>query len=70
MIGCMSEPIDRTGVLLLRLWIEGGVSTGFRARITQTLDGKSREWAVASAATAEATYAIIQRWVEAFIDPN
>jgi hypothetical protein len=61
---------DRTGLLIVRLWIEGSAREGFRARITQTLDSAGTEQAMATAATPEDTYAVVRTWVEAFVNRN
>jgi len=54
--------------MIVRLWIEGDVREGLRARITQTLDSTGREQTTATAADAEDVYAVVRTWVEAFID--
>lgn len=59
---------DRTGILIVRLWIEGDAREGFRARITQTLDSTCDEQATATAASPQDIYAVVRTWVEAFID--
>jgi hypothetical protein len=59
---------DRTGILILRLWVESSTPDGLRARITQTLDSTDREQATATAANPEDIYALVQAWVEAFVD--
>lgn len=59
---------DRTGILILHLWVESGTPDGFRARITQTLDSTDREPATATAARPEDIYDLVQAWVEAFVD--
>ncbi|MGZ6266979.1 MAG: hypothetical protein ACXVD9_05045 [Actinomycetota bacterium] len=61
---------NATGMLILRLWVEGNTLTGLRARITQTLDGTGGERSVATAATAEDIYAVVRRWVETFVNDN
>jgi hypothetical protein len=61
---------DRTGMLIVRLWIEGSPQTGLRARITRTLDTSGPEHAVAIAATADDVYAIVRTWVEEFSIAN
>lgn len=58
---------DPTGILIVRLWIEGNARDGFRARITQTLDSTSREQAVTTAADPEDVYAVVRTWVETFV---
>lgn len=61
---------DRTGLLIVRLWIEGNARDGFRARITQTLDSAGNERAVAMAGTPEAVCTVVQHWVDEFVDSN
>ena len=59
---------DRTGILILHLWVDAGASQGFRARITQKFDSSDREQAVSAAATPEGVYAAVQVWVAGFLD--
>lgn len=63
----MPPSSDRTGILILRLWIEADAREGLRARITQTLDSGD-EQAMATAAEPEDIYAVVRTWVEAFVD--
>ncbi len=63
-------PADRTGILVVRLWIEANPRDGFRARITRTLDAAGPEQAAATAATPEDIYAVVRTWVEAFVAAN
>jgi antitoxin component HigA of HigAB toxin-antitoxin module len=58
---------DRTGILIVRLWIEANVHGGFRARITQTLDSASPDQTKDIAATPDDIYAVVRTWVEAFV---
>ncbi len=62
------KPIDtdRTGILIVHLWIEGNTREGFRARITRTLDPSGQQ-VKAVAATPEEIYAIVRAWVEEFV---
>ncbi|MEP6972533.1 MAG: hypothetical protein ABI869_00145 [Actinomycetota bacterium] len=60
---------ERTGFLIVRLWIEGNRRDGLRARITQTLDSTGDEHKMTTAATPEEIYAVVQTWVEALLDP-
>lgn len=57
---------DRTGVLVVRLWIEANHERGLRARITQTLDAIAGEQSVAVAASADDIVAVVKRWVDEF----
>jgi hypothetical protein len=61
---------DRTGVLILRLWIEASHKTALRARITQTLDSTATEQPVGVAASAENICAVVKQWVQNFEDSN
>jgi hypothetical protein len=64
-----SQTPDRTGILIVRVWIEGSSDEGFRARITQTLDSAGAEEATAAAAAdPEDVYTAVRTWVEAFVD--
>ncbi len=62
-----AQPSDRTGILILRLWIEADADEEFRARITQTLDSTGTEQAIATAADPGDIYAVVRTWVEAFV---
>lgn len=64
------ETTDRTGVFLVRLWLETDHSTGLRARITQTLDTSVHEESRAVAATAADICAVVTQWVEDFMEPR
>jgi hypothetical protein len=61
---------DRTGLLVVRLWIEGNALDGFRARITQTMDAAGTERAVATAGTPQAVCTVVQNWVDEFVNSN
>lgn len=65
-----SQSSDRTGILIVRLWIEGDAGEGLRARITQTLDSTGREQAVATAASPQDICDVVRTWVEAFIEAD
>lgn len=61
---------DRTGMLILRLWVERKHEKGLRARITQTLDTATTEQPVAVAATPDDICLIVKQWVQTFADAN
>lgn len=61
---------DRTGALVVRLWIEADHETGLRARITQTLDTMATEQSVATATSADEICTVVKEWVEHFASPN
>lgn len=66
----MNPSSDRTGVLIVRLWMEANHQHGLRARITQTLNSTAGEESVALAATADDICAVVKRWVEDFARPG
>jgi len=61
---------DRTGILIVHLWIEASAGEGFRARITQTLDSSIPHQATATASNPEQIYSVVRKWVEEFTNPN
>jgi len=61
---------ERTGILIVRMWMEPNSDEGFRARITQTFDSSQPEQASVVAATPEDIYGAVRTWVETFVDPN
>lgn len=68
-----TEPVetmlsDRSGILIVRLWMEGKDRDGLRARITQTLDSEGQEPLMATAGDAEGIYTAVRTWVEGFVD--
>jgi hypothetical protein len=65
-----TQSSHRTGILIVRMWIEENAGEGLRARITKTLDSTTPERAMATAATPEDIYALVRTWVEAFLTPN
>jgi hypothetical protein len=59
---------DRSGFLLVRLWIEGETEdAGFRARLTYRPDARVSEEEVASAATVGQVCGIVRGWVGGFL---
>jgi hypothetical protein len=66
----IERPPDRTGFLIVRLWIEGNRREGLRARITHTLDSTGEEQEMSMAATPDEIYAVVQTWVEAIVGPT
>jgi hypothetical protein len=59
-----TEP-QRTGVLVVRVWIEAG-DGGLRARLTGTHDVAQGEETTETAATVDDVVAIVRSWVESF----
>jgi hypothetical protein len=56
---------ERTGVLVVRAWIEGDPAQ-LKARITHTTDVAAREPVSTTASTAEQIYAAVRRWLDEF----
>lgn len=61
-------PSPRSGVLILRVWVEGGRADGFRARIIQTVDG---EQAPPSAASEDVdVLRAVRTWLDELLEPG
>jgi hypothetical protein len=52
-----------TGVLLVRLWVEGNPETGLRARITRTDDIEDGDRITTTAGTVADVIAVVQSWL-------
>ncbi|MDP9299431.1 MAG: hypothetical protein M3P43_00805 [Actinomycetota bacterium] len=65
-----TRPLDRTGILIVRVWVEANVRDGLRARITQTLDSTGREQGTATAGNPEDICSAVRTWVDAFVDQD
>ncbi len=57
---------DRTGVMVVRIWIEGSDGS-LRARLTETLDLSTHEETARAASTLEEIVDIVSSWVETFL---
>jgi len=62
----MESKSDRTGVLVVRMWVEPGHETGLRARITQTLDTSGTEREISAASSADEICDVMKKWTEDF----
>jgi hypothetical protein len=59
--------LEKTGVLVIRAWLEAGVEeNALRARITRTLDVAAPETIESAAASAEEILAAVQEWLRSF----
>jgi hypothetical protein len=56
----------RTGVLVVRAWLEGERPGTLRARITSTLDLSRRDVAVSAASSAEEIQRAVRAWLDEF----
>lgn len=59
-------PSERTGVLVIRAWIEGEPAS-LRLRITRTLDISSRDEEATAAASIDEACAVVRRWLDDFV---
>src|SRR5262249_8419524 len=57
---------ERSGVLVVRLWLEGGSPGGLRARISGSGSTGMADGPIATAATPEGITAVVRGWVEGF----
>ncbi|AEM83783.1 MULTISPECIES: hypothetical protein [Streptomyces] len=64
----MEIPSERTGVLILRVWVEGGRPDGFRARIVRTEDRHQAPPTAVSAVDDALT--AVRAWLDQFIEPD
>lgn len=60
--------MDRTGVLILRAWVEDGRQRRLRVRITRTTG--HRDPSTATVTTSEQACAIVRRWIGELLDGN
>ena len=56
---------DRTGVMVVRIWIDG-TGKQIRARLTETLDITSHEERTQAAASVDEVLAIVREWLGRF----
>lgn len=63
----MPPPYERTGVLVIRAWIEPEGDDGLRARITYTLDLSHCEQSTVAVATCEGVAAAVLAWLDALV---
>ena len=63
---CVVRPSERTGVLVLRVWIEAGVDNGLRARITVEDERGTGESVSLVVGTVEQIVDFVAQWVKGF----
>lgn len=64
----MEIPSERTGVLILRVWVEDGRADGFRARIVRT---GSRDQVPPSAVSAvDDVLTAVRAWLDHILEPD
>jgi hypothetical protein len=57
---------ERTGVIIIRVWLEADGEDGFRARVTAVRDLETNEVDNAVASNVDEVVEIVQRFVSAF----
>jgi hypothetical protein len=62
----MKQPVERVGVLVIRIWMEHDSGSSLRARITRTLDISARDDVVTAATTDDEICAEVRAWLRAF----
>ena len=62
-----TPPQDRTGVLVIRVWLESPTSCGLRARLIRTSDVISGECETTMAATVDDLCDQVRTWLESFL---
>jgi hypothetical protein len=65
-----ARPAERTGVLVIRVWIELNGEARLRARITRVLDTESREEISSVVATRDEITSTVADWLDAFLWPE
>jgi hypothetical protein len=63
----VAPPAERTGVLVIRVWIELNGEARLRARITRVLDTESREVISSVVATRDEITSTVADWLDAFL---
>jgi hypothetical protein len=58
---------ERTGILVVRAWIEPGAGGGLRARITATSDVAAPVEVVTVCSSVEGVVATVTQWIDAFV---
>lgn len=58
---------ERTGLIVVRVWLEGPASDGFRARIMGSR-GAERQQTIETTDSPEVLMATVRRWVALFLD--
>jgi hypothetical protein len=58
----------RTGVLVIRVWVEAAADGQIRARVTEARDLDSGEWTSAGASSVDAIVARVQEWLGDFAE--
>ena len=62
-----AQPAERTGLLVIRAWIEPYGETRLRARITRAVDVGGPE-EISTVATRDEIVGAVAAWLDAFLD--
>jgi hypothetical protein len=62
----MKRPVERVGILVIRVWVEKNSVSGLRARITRTVDIATHDEVVTAAATVDEICAEVRSWLHEF----
>jgi hypothetical protein len=60
-------PQDRTGVMVIRVWLESPTSCGLRARVIRTSNVMAEERETTAAATVDDVCDQVRTWLESFL---
>jgi hypothetical protein len=63
----MTDDIDHTGTLVIRVWLEDGRTSGLRARITRTVGVRPRDEVVTTAASVDEISDDVRAWLDSFL---
>ena len=61
------SPRERTGLILVRAWIEGDDRSTFRVRITQRMDVTENEQTILAVVTVDEACEAVRLWLELFL---
>lgn len=62
-----AAPAERTGLLVIRAWIESNGQAQLRARITRTLDLEQRAEVSTAASNRDQIVAAVETWLDVFL---
>ncbi len=63
----MAETTERSGVLVVRAWVEGATAPRLHARITQSSDVTRTEQLTMTTATPDEILATVRAWLDALL---
>jgi hypothetical protein len=63
----MAKVTERSGVLIVRAWVEAGAMPGLRARITQSHDLTSTEQTVTTTSDIDDILSTVRGWLDALL---